>query len=462
MAATFTPAILPEKSSAGGHRIPELDGIRGLAVVLVLIYHYAVIQVPESRLLYYLSLPPHLMWSGVDLFFVLSGFLIGGILLDHRESRSYYRTFYARRIHRIFPLYYLMIAVLFAGVWMFPVFAIIGGENAALGVSAVRSELDGGLHSRSSLDCRHMVSCGRRAVLSHISIHRAIALKKSPARADGLLRCGGSSIANFARHRGLALQTIYPLLPCRADALALGVIAAIIVRTAAAKAWISGRRKILFLCLLALIASLPTMLKWTSYRYVGTVGYSMLALMYFLLIVLVLIAPTRLMTQTFSAGWLRRLGVISYCAYLIHEPVRRSLFLLLRLGKNPVITDLKTLMVTAAALFVTLAVAQVSWVVLEKPLIRRARLRHQYTSSGSWFRLQPGLQVREQRCSSLARVQSGKLMAQFNHHHALARSLKRLPSCARALEIGTADQDRRPHRAQQDHRVGQTATGLYS
>jgi peptidoglycan/LPS O-acetylase OafA/YrhL len=134
--------------------------------------------------------------------------------------------------------------------------------------------------------------------------------------------------------KGWQFEQVYPLLPCRADALALGVIAGIMMRTEAAKGWISEHRKILFLCLLALIASLPTVLKWTSYRYVGTIGYSMLAVMYFLLIVLVLIAPTTLMKKTFCAGWLRRLGVISYCPYLIHEPVRRSLFLLLKPGKN--------------------------------------------------------------------------------------------------------------------------------
>jgi len=84
-------------------RIPELDGARGLAIFLVLVCHFGYLF-PEKG-----SKWLNLGWTGVDLFFVLSGFLITRILLASRGEQGYFRTFYARRILRIFPLYFLFV-----------------------------------------------------------------------------------------------------------------------------------------------------------------------------------------------------------------------------------------------------------------------------------------------------------------------------------------------------------------
>jgi peptidoglycan/LPS O-acetylase OafA/YrhL len=93
-------------------RIPELDGLRGVAILSVLIFHYFEPQgpTPPHSLTHYAQRLVLMGWSGVDLFFMLSGFLIGGILLDARESRSYFSTFYVRRFFRIIPIYYVWIA----------------------------------------------------------------------------------------------------------------------------------------------------------------------------------------------------------------------------------------------------------------------------------------------------------------------------------------------------------------
>ena len=87
---------------------PELDGVRGLAILCVLIVHCtSVFPVfgPQAMDSIWFR-PIHVLWGGVDLFFALSGFLITGILLDSRSSPNYFQSFYARRILRIFPLYY--------------------------------------------------------------------------------------------------------------------------------------------------------------------------------------------------------------------------------------------------------------------------------------------------------------------------------------------------------------------
>jgi len=104
-----------ELSYSSSHHISELDGVRGIAVLLVVLFH---------------CFPGPLTgigWIGVDLFFVLSGFLITGILIDSKGNNKYYVNFIGRRILRIFPLYYL---VLFIILFLIPTFGgVRSGSN---------------------------------------------------------------------------------------------------------------------------------------------------------------------------------------------------------------------------------------------------------------------------------------------------------------------------------------------
>jgi len=88
--------------------IPELQGLRGLAVLAVVFYHCHPRL--EGTWIHYASLWG---WAGVNLFFVLSGFLITSILLEAREKPNYFKNFYGRRALRIWPVYVLVLVVVY-------------------------------------------------------------------------------------------------------------------------------------------------------------------------------------------------------------------------------------------------------------------------------------------------------------------------------------------------------------
>lgn len=100
----------------GETRSAELDGVRGIAILMVFMAHFFMLE-PQS---WFSTAAGRLfgsMWLGVDLFFVLSGYLITGILLRSRGTENYFRGFYARRALRIFPAYYVFLVIVF---WLLP------------------------------------------------------------------------------------------------------------------------------------------------------------------------------------------------------------------------------------------------------------------------------------------------------------------------------------------------------
>ena len=103
-----------------GRHLPVLDGLRGVAILMVMLFHFFVgaggvdaIAASSTVLGSQLSKFISFGTRGVDLFFVLSGFLITGILIDTKESPNFFRNFYARRFLRIFPLYYGVLVGIF-------------------------------------------------------------------------------------------------------------------------------------------------------------------------------------------------------------------------------------------------------------------------------------------------------------------------------------------------------------
>ena len=113
-ADSFSTNSLRPEGSASGH-IRALDGLRGLAVVGVVATHVFSSRFDgHGRMVWVVGQLSLFGKRGVDLFFVLSGFLITGILFDSVSDKGYFRKFYARRSLRIFPLYYGTLLVLFA------------------------------------------------------------------------------------------------------------------------------------------------------------------------------------------------------------------------------------------------------------------------------------------------------------------------------------------------------------
>src|SRR5271155_565460 len=106
------PADADPRPSRRGH-LPVLDGVRGVAILMVMLLHFVGNVPPVDGIERAIVGVTNYGSYGVELFFVLSGFLITGILYDARNDPHYFRNFYMKRVLRIFPLYYGVLALVF-------------------------------------------------------------------------------------------------------------------------------------------------------------------------------------------------------------------------------------------------------------------------------------------------------------------------------------------------------------
>jgi len=294
--------------------MPELDAIRGLAILMVFTYHafsFGPAAANRSLAGHAFLAAVHYGWSGVNLFFVLSGFLITGILLDSRSVPRFYARFYYRRALRILPAYYTILAVLLVlsqvqfierkTTLAFAVlsFFYLSNVTPLLGVPMCYGPL------------------WSLAVEEHFYLLWPAAVKRLSSRsliwASALICLAVPVLRVYAVSRGGLWWGPYTWLS--ADALALGALLAIFARSQ-----LASRRNLLRVAVLGLVAGgLGALIGWLvagplqialkasaiNYLAFGVVGG-------------VLWLGTGPSRQRFQSRTLAFYGYISYGLYLIH------------------------------------------------------------------------------------------------------------------------------------------------
>lgn len=357
-----------------GQRVPELDGIRGAAILLVLVFHFGAGTMPPGILRDAATLG----WSGVDLFFVLSGFLITGILLDTRQAPAYFRAFYARRMLRTFPLYFAYLAAMLLVILPlanhFGFFVQYRPEPLAYWLylsnwtSPFENPLGGPLAHLWSL-----------AVEEQFYLAWPLAVRWAGPRALPAL-CVFLAAGSFAFRNLWPLdptfpEVVYRWTPARIEPIAFGALVACAVRR---PAWVSRIRTaapyaatVAALALAAVIASCgsPANLCRAMSRY----GFTALAVLYALAVFRAATGGS----NALRSPLLGQFGKYSYGVYVLHFPLALAA-MGFREAHGEVLGTGYALASLAIGVPLSLAAAAFSWRFLEDPFLR---LKERFTPS---------------------------------------------------------------------------------
>ena len=315
--------------------------------------------------------------TGVDLFFVLSGFLITGIVLDRRRKAvAFLGSFYLRRALRILPAYLLLVAAFWSLV--------------ALTAPSPAFNADTPLWRHLTLTQNLWMADKGRWGPDAVSVTWSVAIEEQfyvvfpllmlalPRRAIvwALLLVALASIAWRAAVYATtgAAFAAYVSTPARLDALAFGGMLAWAWREPRLQSWLVGHRGALFAITAGCLALTPALaiviardLPWHMFTW----AHTYLSLFFSAVLLCVLLAAGSPLAAPLRASGLRSIGALSYALYLFHPFALSCAFLLT--GRTEHIRDLQDLATVAFALLATLCICVLSARFMERPAIRFGR-----------------------------------------------------------------------------------------
>ena len=367
MAAATTAAVRVHDSPAIHRRtwMPPLDGLRGIAILLVLGLHFSN-ELPSRGLWHLLQAALKFGWSGVDLFFVLSGFLITGILLDSRESPSYFRSFYIRRVLRIFPVYYVsLVVVLFVlPAWSASYRASVG--ETAMFFLYLQSWYTG--HFRFIVG--HYWSLGVEE--QFYFAWPFVVYYFTPRRSLRIAICGAAVAVSLrlvllAQH--VDREFINHNTFCRMDTLLIGSITAFVLRDKAVRHTAQRFAGWLWAAPVIVLAALWLLRAGRIDPATERFGFTLLALSFAALLAsVVLTMSKRTFLQALLTCWpLRQVGKLSYSIYIWHILVAQLFVPSIESAlhwKGPSVASF------ALMIAVTISAGAVSYFVIERPFLR--------------------------------------------------------------------------------------------
>jgi peptidoglycan/LPS O-acetylase OafA/YrhL len=360
--------------------IPELDGVRGIAILMVVVYHAFHFSV--SPMTGFISRLASYGFAGVDLFFVLSGFLITGILLNAKGQAGYFRNFYARRALRIWPLYYLLLLLSFGVVPLLAIVAhlhsdqaaLLSGRNPLVYILLLQNLWYAGSVGPTLLTMTWSLAIEEQFYFAWPWLVLLCSRKKLTYILAAILVLS-PLVRLWARLHGVSVDTIYFLTCFRLDGLSLGALVALYCKS---PFFSLPRTK--WVAVAALAAGVPGSL-WLlagHSKVLWPLLYSVLALASTGAVTFAIwcCQSNSLFGSPFRARWLRYVGQVSYCLYLVHQPI--YVFLSGKLVKNHLGTGTSVaLSVMVLGFVVSLSIASLSWCLFESQVSKlKSRLEY--------------------------------------------------------------------------------------